>query len=140
VPPTVVPPTVIPTAVPTQVPPTAVPTAVPTQEPTAVPTEKVWVNTDALRVTDGVTTHTVQQGASATVSITYTVTTPRSSTTVYARLSGAADGWTISSPQLPDGDPAATTAAWTQTATVQPGTAFTLPIAITAPTTVAQHH
>ena len=140
VPPTVVPPTVIPTAVPTQVPPTAVPTAVPTQEPTAVPTEKVWVNTDALRVTDGVTTHTVQQGASATVSITYTVTTPRSSTTVYARLSGAADGWTISSPQLPDGDPVATAAAWTEAATLQPGTAFTLPIVITAPTTVAQDH
>lgn len=136
VPPTAVPPTAIPTAVPTQVP----PTAVPTQEPTAVPTEKVWVNTDALRVTDGVTTHTVQQGASATVSITYTVTTPRTSTTIYARLSGATDGWTITSPQLPDADPAATTAAWTEAATLQPGTAFTLPIVITAPATVAQDH
>jgi len=138
--PTAVPPTAVP---PTEVPPTAVPpTIVPPTEvpPTAVPTEQVWVNTDALRVTDGVTAHTVQQGASATVAITYTVTTPRTSTTLYARLSGASDGWTISSPQLPDTDPAATTAAWTEAATLQPGTAFTLPIVITAPATVAQDH
>jgi hypothetical protein len=136
VPPTAVPPTAIPTAVPTEIP----PTAVPTQEPTAVPTEQVWVNTDTLRVTDGVTAYTVQQGASATVAITYTVTTPRTSTTLYARLSGGADGWAISSPQLPDADPTATTAVWTEAATLQPGTAFTLPIVITAPATVAQDH
>ena len=104
------------------------------------PTEQVWVNTDAMRLTDGVTTFTLKQGEAATFSVTYDVTTPRTSTTIYAELVGQVDGWTITSADLADTDPGATTAAWTQTATTEPGSSFTTMVAVTAPKTVTADH
>lgn len=142
VPPTAVPPTAVP---PTQIPPTAVPpteTPVPmaTTAPTPTPTERVWVNSDAIRLTDGVTIFTLGQGETATIPITYNVTTPRSSTNVYAALAGQVDGWSITSPDLADNDPAEPTAIWIQTSTTQPESSFTLRVMVTAPESNTADH
>jgi hypothetical protein len=98
------------------------------------------VNTDSIQITDGLTAHTVQQGGLATIRVSYAVTTPRTSTIVFAQLSGAGEGWSLSSPALADADGAATSASWTQATSVEPGTSFSLPIDITAPATVTQDH
>ena len=139
-----------PTAEPTDIPPTETPVPTATIAPTAIvaptatiaptPTEQVWVNTDVMRLTDGVTTFTLKQGEAATFSVTYDVTTPRTSTTIYAELVGKVDGWTLASPELGDTDPGATTAAWTQTTTIEPSASFAMKVTVTAPKTVSADH
>jgi hypothetical protein len=97
------------------------------------PTERIWVNTDTVALNSGAAALSLGPGESRTITLVYTVTTPRTSTTVSADLAGATDGWRIDSAGLPDANPAASQTTWTNVSAMTPGTLFEIPFTIVAP-------
>jgi hypothetical protein len=104
-------------------------------EPVVIPD-----NTDTLWIADGVSEYSLQQGESVTIPVTYSVTTPRTSTTIAAELVNATEGWSISAAGFADGNASATVGNWLETATLEPGASFTMSLTITAPATVDADH
>jgi hypothetical protein len=107
----------------------------PQSEPAVIPE-----NTDTLWLADGVSEYSLQEGESVTIPVIYSVTTPRTFTTIAAELVNAPEGWTISAAGLVDGNGALSLGKWVETTTLEPGASFTLPITITAPATVDVDH
>jgi hypothetical protein len=107
----------------------------PQSEPAVIPE-----NTDTLWLADGVSEYSLQEGESVTIPVIYSVTTPRTFTTIAAELVNAPEGWTISAAGLVDGNGALSLGKWVETTTLEPGASFTLPITITAPATVEADH
>lgn len=129
-------PVLIPSPSPTEIP--VVPTEIPSPTPTEVPPPPV--NTDTVTLLEGVSSYTLEPGGAQSISLLYAVTTPRASTTLYAELLGAGEGWTLASPALVDADAGPARAAWTESMTLLPGTSFVVPITVTAPASVTETH
>lgn len=99
-----------------------------------------WLNEDTLSVIEGGSSLSLEPGATGVVTLGYSVTTPRSSTTIHAQLLNANEGWMLSSPTFADNNPSHTGASWTEVATLAPGGSFALPVHVSAPAGVAETH